>query len=160
MKDKFKVFGIIATVAVIAFSMAACELDPGDDGVAKTLVITGIPDNEPVTNAVLKDKQITVAICDSSNKGAPKIVALNQANSASPVTIPLLSGNENKKGGSYTGTGDYYIFLFFDTSSTPNDFSDDITYVYGGGGKNPVKYAIKKGVETSTIDWSKFYKVD
>ena len=158
MKNTFKLFAIIAITAVIVFSTGACKLDPGDDGVAKTLVITGIPETDG--GVTLLGKQITVAICDNSKKGDPKIVALNQATSAASVTIPLLSGNEHKKGGSFTGTGDFYIFLFFDVSNTPGNLSDDTAYIYGGGGNNPYPYNISKGAATSTLEFSKFYKTN
>jgi hypothetical protein len=147
MKNKFKLFSIIAMVAVIGLSMTACDLDPGDDGVPKTLVITGIPTN-------LQNKQITVAICDSDNKGEPKIVALDQITSASTVTSQLLSGNENKKGGNFTGTGDFYILLFFDVNNTPSNLKDDTTYAYTAGSNITKKYNIKDSI--STIQFSQF----
>jgi len=150
MKNTFKLFGIIAITAVIAFSMTACDLgDPGDDGIAKTLVITNIP-------STYDGKQITVAIANNNKKGDPNIVALNQVNSKSNVEIPLLSGNEKKKGEKYTGTGSYYIFLFFDVPGTKDNLNDDITFFYTGSssGVNAMKYDIKDA--KSTISFNLF----
>jgi hypothetical protein len=157
MKNAFKFFGTIVMVTVIAFSMTACSMDPGDDGVPKTLVITGIPDTDGTgANAVtLKGKTLTVAICDSDRRGNPQIVALDQTTSQSTVTSLLLSGNENKKGGSFTGTGEYYIFLFFDVSN-PSSLTDDLTYVYSAGSQIARKYSIK--ADKSTIDFNQFMK--
>jgi len=155
MKNIFKFPVLIAIAAVIAFSMSACNQDPGDDKVPKTLVITDIPDTDSDGNQ-LKGKQITAALCRNSNKSSIEINALNQADSSATVTIPLLSGNQNKKGGNFTGTGEYYIFLFFDVTDTKSDINDDVAYAYGGGGNNPVLYTITD--RTTTISWSEFKK--
>jgi hypothetical protein len=159
MKNAFKLLSIIAMVAVIGFSMLACDLgDPGDDKVAKFLVITDIPDKVDNDTVTLKDKQITVAICSNSKKDGIEIVALNQANSKDTVKIPLLSGNESKQGEPFTGTGEFYIFLFFDVKDTTKDIKDDTTYAYGGGGNLATKYNIQN--ETTTLSFSDFKKQD
>jgi len=155
MKNIVKLFGIIALVALIGLGMAACEMDPGDDNVAKTLVITGVP---VLGEDSLNGKLITVAICDLDKNNKPVIRALNQATGAATVTIPLLSGNDKKKGASFTGTGLYYIFLFVDESNTPDNLDDDATYFYTGSstGVNPLQYDIQN--DTSTIGWDNFKK--
>jgi hypothetical protein len=148
MKNTYKLLSIIAMVAVIALSMTACDLeDPGDDKVQKILTITGIPET-------FNGKQITVAICDSDKKGEPKIVALDQLNSKSTVTSHLMSGNENKKGDYFTGTGSFYIFLWFDVPNTKDDLNDDTCYAYTAGSNIVKKYTIKD--EESTIPFSDF----
>jgi len=150
MKNACKLLGVIAITAVLVFLTVACEMDPGDDKVAKTLIITDIPDNADTAFG----KQITVAICNTNKKGEPDIVALNQVTSASSVTIPLLSGNEKKKGGDFTGTGKFYIFLFFDVNNTQSDLKDDVAYAYGGGGNIPKTFDLLEA--KSTISWNMF----
>jgi len=148
MKNTYKLLSIIAMIAVIALSMTACDLgDPGDDGIPKYLIITGISND-------LIGKQITVAICDSDKKGDPKIVALDQITSAATVTSQLVSGNENKKGGNFTGTGDFYILLFFDVNNTKDNLKDDTCYAYTAGSALTKKYNIKNA--QSTIAFSQF----
>jgi len=156
MKNIFKLFTIIAITAVIAFSMLSCDLDPGDDGVAKTLEITSIP----ITGTdSLKEKLITVAFCDLDKNNKPVIRAFNQATvSTATVSLPLFSAKDNKKGEAFTGTGDYYIFIFVDVNNTNDNFNDDTTYYYTGGGQGAYKYNIKKGDAKISLEWSKFTK--
>ena len=44
MKSKAKLFGVIAVVAIIMFSMAACDSGSGANTDPKSLTITGITD--------------------------------------------------------------------------------------------------------------------
>jgi hypothetical protein len=155
MKNAFKLLSIIAMVAVIALSMLACELDPGDDKVEKTLVITDIPDTVD-TNVTLKGKQITVAICNKNKSGEFEIYALNQVTSQATVRIPLLSGNEKKMGEAFTGTGKFYILLYFDVNDTKDNLKDDTTYAYAGGANLASEYNIQDA--TSTISFDLFAK--
>jgi len=46
MKNKIKLMGIIAFIAVIGFSMAGCEEDSGGGGIGKQLVGTWTNDND------------------------------------------------------------------------------------------------------------------
>ena len=157
MKNTFKLFGIIAMTAVIVLSMAACG-DLGDDKVDKYLVITGIPDNDPTDSSVLlKGKLITVAICDNNQRGDFKMIALNQSNFAKDVKIPLLSGNEQKKGEAYTGTGKYFVYLFFDLND-PDKLDDDYVYAYTGSATGRTQYRVEIIEPTTTLDFSTFAK--
>jgi len=148
MKNTFKLLSVIAMVALIGFSFIACDLeDPGNDNVDKILKINGIPSS-------FNGKQITVAITDNDKKGDPKIVALAQVDSKENVTAPLFSGNENKRGEAFTGTGKFYILLFFDVNNTKSNLKDDDTYAYTMSGNIPYKYEITE--ETTTLNWSDF----
>jgi len=160
MKNIFKVFSIIAMSALIAVSFTACQddQDPGDDGVQKTLVITDIPatlDSKP-TNG----KQMTVAIGAINKQNKLDIVALDQLDiTGTTVTSKLVSGNEKKKGGAFTGTGDFYIFLFIDfngTTTGDNQLDDDIIYSYGAGSKIDKQTSITTA--TTTIGFDQFFK--
>jgi len=150
MKNAFKTFGIIAILAVMAFSMTSCEMDPGDDGVKKSLQITEIPSTG--TNAVTG--QLTVTICDKPKQQKWEIYALGQATPRNnSVTVPLISATTKEQ---FTGTGDFYIVIFEGYNSDTGSYTS--AYVYTGGGDLAVKYEIKKGVETSTVSWDKFKK--
>jgi len=155
MKNTYKLLSIIAMVAVIAFTFTGCgDLDdPDSDGIPKTLIITGVPGD-------LNGKQLTVALCKLDKNNEPVINALNQVNGSSSVSVPLLSGNEHKKGGNFTGTGDYYVFIFVDTNNTPDNIKNDDTYFYTGSstGINPANYTIIKGQSSFTIAFNLFKK--
>ena len=155
MKNMFKFFSIVAMVALVAFSFVSCE-DPGNDDVPKTLVITGVPGTLEGTG--ITGKTITVAICDNSSS-TNSIVALNQVSYVNTtVTIPLLSGNKNKKGGDFTGTGKFYIMLLIDIPGTKDNLDDDTIYAYTGavGGQVPKQYDIQDA--TTTLTWDNFAK--
>jgi len=170
MKNIKKIFGIIALVSVIALSFAACDLDdgkdPGNDDVQKTLVISGIPLTAVPTGGTpatvdISGKKITAALCNKKASGAGKgqfeLYAWNQVTAPATGTtgkaeIPLVS---KTTGVQFTGTGPYYILLWFDYKNTPNDLDDDVTYVYtvtAGGSALP--YSITEA--TTTIEFSKF----
>jgi len=147
MKNTFKLFAIIAMVALIAFSMAACgEKDPGDDGVAKTLIINGITGE---TGTVM----VGVAYQKANSKNDPQLVAVGQADYAASVTIPLVSTTTQVQ---FTGSGGFYIILVFEGPTAAND--DDSTYYYGGDGGLAIPLTIPKGQGTTTIPFSFFYK--
>jgi hypothetical protein len=144
MKNTFKFFGIIVMVSVIAFSMTACNMDPGDDGVPKSLEITGI------TGAgVPSSGKVAVGIADVSKRGKANLVAYSEVNVAPTVDIPLISAL--RQGEQYTGTGDYFIILIFD-KGTENDTSDDVNYVYSGGTTSPMKYKITNALTSLSFD--------
>jgi hypothetical protein len=156
MKNTFKIFGIIAIVALIGLSFTACdEEDEGDDGVQKSLEITGIPQE-------IIGKFITIAICDLKD-GKPNIKAFNQATARASTTVPLFSGNEKKKGEPYTGTGKSYIYMFVDknaTTPTKDNLEDDDIYAYTGteGGELPFQYNITE--EKTIIPFNVFAKLN
>jgi len=133
-----KLFGIIAIVALIGFTMTACEEDVGNNGVQKTLVITGITG---------LSGNITVAIANKKGNDFD-LVAYNKvaypANGAD-VTIPLIS--YVKAGEQFTGTGNFYILLYFDTNNT-GTLTNNKTYGYAGGGLIPLTYSL---TEAKTI---------
>ena len=153
MKNTFKLFSIIAMLAVIALSMTACG-DPGDDGVPKKIEITGIPTSG--TNSLM-GKTITVGIADSKN-GKAAVYAVGQGTvSNSTFLISLVSNASSKKGEPYTGTGLVYIYIFVDVNN-PDSLNDDDTYVYkDGDDTGGTKYDIQDA--KSSIPWSKFIKV-
>jgi hypothetical protein len=115
---------------------------PGEaGGVQKTLSITGISG---------VSGQITVALVQMSNNNL-NIVALNQVDFRSSVTVPLITGNN---GVPFTGSGSFYIYLFFDVNNTPDILVDDTIYFYTGGGESPITYNITTAM--TTIEFNKF----
>ena len=112
----------------------------GGGGVPKTLVITGISSSV--------SGQITVGIIDNFNNW--KVVATGQGTvSGGTITIPLLSATTKAP---FTGRGDFYIFIFVDTSNTPDNLNDDTAYFYTGGGNNASPYNLTNA--TTTIPFS------
>jgi len=153
MKNIKKIFGIIALVTVIALSFASCDLgDEGDDGVQKILVVTDLP-------ADFNGKLITVAIVNPKNNNV-EIVALDQLTATSTTVTSQLTSGKKKGGAAYTGTGDYFIYLFIDTKTTPDDLNDDDTYFYvaqeGGAIAKPKSIT----TETTTVSFKVFKKKD
>jgi len=146
MKNVFKLFSIIAMVAVIGFSMTACDMDPGNDDVPKSLKITGITGDGVPTSG-----KVAVGIADISKKGKANLVAYSEVAVKETVDIPLISAK--RQGEYYTGTGDYYIILIFDNGTADND-NDDANYVYSNGTSTALKYKISQ--EVTTISFDKF----
>jgi hypothetical protein len=152
MKNIKKLLGIIALVSIIALSFASCDMDdPGNDDVPKTLVITDITGESGT---------IMVALCENAQDLAGSIKAYNEA--AYPVapntsvTIPLISGNKNKKGGVYTGTDPMYILIIF---SDKGAGQEDTMYYYTGQIGNAggaLKYPTTEA--TTTLSFTKFRK--
>jgi hypothetical protein len=90
MKNKLKFLGIITLVAIIGFSMVACN-DGGGGGEAKKITVTGITEN-------YETAMISFVIEDVSGMGEI---------SNSSVTVDLL----NKDKTAYTGSGSFYIIM-------------------------------------------------
>jgi hypothetical protein len=149
MKNTFKLFSIIAMLAVIAFSMTACEeADPGDDGVKKFMTINSIP------GTITKD--ITVGICTQDKNKKLQMYAGGSATPANgSVTVPLIS---TTTGNQFTGTGDYYIAIYVNYKKNGETVTYDSWHYYTGTGNEILKYEIKKGsvTDTSVISWGQF----
>jgi len=164
--------GILAIVLVFGMMVFGCDNDStssGGDGnsnansngesygdsngngnVPKTLVITGVPATEG--EVTFTGKQITVAIFAKAKHGDLQVVALNQVNiNSTTITTPLLSATTEAP---FTGTGDFYIWIFIDVNNTKNDLSDDTAYVYTGGGSSAIPYNFTNA--TTTIPFSQF----
>ena len=151
-KNFFKLFGIIAVIAIVGLSMISCK-DDTDDGVQKTLVITDIP-------VTYLNQDVMVALCSDINDLTNSLTAFNSVNLKSgTATIPLVFYNEPSK--QWTGIGDYYILMFFSgpdgkfySSQNPSDGTDDVDLIYTAGGATSLKYTIKD--DTTTIAYDKF----
>jgi hypothetical protein len=172
MKNTFKVLSAFVMVALIAFSFVSCgdPEDPGNDDVQKSLVITGIPvsalpTGSSATTADVKGKKITIALCNKkgavtgngNGKGDFELYALQQitipTTSNGTIEVALISATTNNQ---FTGTGKYYILLWFDTPGTPSNMDDDIAYGYTGqvGGSIAVTYNITDA--ETTIPFAQF----
>jgi len=150
MKKKL-VFIAVLTI-LLAFNFISCgedeDADDGDDGVPKTLVITGISGDEFMGD-------VYVALCPDFNTDS-SFVAFNgvKLSSGSTLTIPLMSNK--REGEQYTGTGSYYIILIFEGPTTDN--GDDIDYIYSAGAEMPLKYNFKDA--KTTIAFDQFKKLE
>jgi hypothetical protein len=142
MKNIVKLIVIIAVVAVIGLSFAACpneeEADLGDNGVQKTLVITG------VTSSLSGD--VLVSVSSTATPAASMQAVGSGTVSGGNISFPLRkASNESVR---WTGTGDLYIVLVFENHNNAK-------YFYSGGGKYALRYSFSEA--TATIPFSDFY---
>jgi predicted small secreted protein len=101
MKNTMKFLGIIALVAVIGFTMAAC---PGDDGgggddTPKFEPITRIPDN--YLNTTWSFDRISCSVTFGSDAGKFSFYKINQGTSSH--TVSPLSDRKQMEGGFDSG---------------------------------------------------------
>ena len=138
MKNTFRVLGIIALLAVVGFSMAACGGDSGgDNSDPKTIKITDVPSNWK--------GQIQVAIfSDFKTSGIPDFVASG--------VYAFSGGVINADLSPFTGSGEYYV-----TIQTSNSTRDG--YVYFGSGSSPVKVRINEALTTLSFNKFKQYNI-
>ena len=153
MKNTFKVkairriAGIIAVVAIIGFSMAACGGGSGGDdnknggttptGGAKTIRITDVPSTWAGTIGVY-------IFSEFKTGGRPDYAAGDVYAFSGGVIIADLSP--------FTGSGEYYV-----TIQPSNSTSDG--YVYFGSGSSPVKVNIKEALTTLSFNQFKQYNI-
>jgi len=149
MKNTFKVLSLIAMVAIIGLTMTACG-DPGDDGVAKKIQITGVDS--------LNGKRVTIGVADTKG-GKTTVRAVGQGDvTKSTFTISLKSNAAGKQGENYTGTAEVYIYAFVDVSD-PTSLDDDLTYIYTGDGDDSSGQKIATTEATTTLAWADFKPV-
>lgn len=153
MKNTFKLFGITAIAAVIVFSMASCGSTGGgssssaktaapsaSNGVAKTLVVTGI-------DGFAGDVLVTIAN-DGRNPTGSMIAVGGSAISNKNLTIPLvIPGRESDR---WTGIGEYFIVLVFEQNGR-------VIYFYSQGGMTALRYNFTEA--TTTIAFDQFRKL-
>ena len=151
MRNKLNLFGIIALITVIGFSMASCASSgggsssqasgAGNDGVAKTLVITGI-------DGFSGDVLVTIS-SNAQNLTGSMVAVGGAAISGNSVTIPLvLPGQEDQR---WTGTGEYYVVLVFEQGG------QNVIYFYAQGGMSALRYNISQA--TTTIAFNQFRRI-
>jgi hypothetical protein len=154
MKNLYKLVGIIAFVAVIGFSMTACN-NGGGNGAPKTntdpkmLVITGVTDSvagkyfhyEASGGEDLYTKVGTIWLYPAGTELPPKVdqaawnmnAYANIDRNGETYTIPLMTPKWEK----WTGTGKYDIWVFSDLTGDPDhgavlrnvNFSETVTMV-------------------------------
>jgi uncharacterized lipoprotein YehR (DUF1307 family) len=153
MKKFFKLFGIIALVAVIGLSIAACgdDDDGGDEG--STITITGIT----LTGAA--NTRVGINIFKSYGQLSPSASG-NASLSGDSVTFSIKNYNGNFDGIPYYEKGDYFIRLSFYTvgnaeNSTLYNYTDGKTYSELGVGKNSTNAELNEKVPKYTISSSK-----
>jgi hypothetical protein len=110
MKKVFKVFGLIALLAVIGFSMAACS-DDSSSG-SKSITISNLTGAERCLVYLM------------SNEQSSRIAYGEGVVSRDSVTINL-TGNTTER--PWTGSGPYYLFL----ETTRGDEKDYLIYTNG-----------------------------
>ena len=138
MKNKVKIFGIIAIVAIIGFSMAACD-SGGDSGGGgggntdpKTITIVDVPSSWAGT--------IYVGIfSEFKTSGVPDFAA--------DGIFPFSGGIINANFDPFNGTGEYYVTIQVSNSSLDG-------YVYFGSGNSPSKVNITE--KNTTLSFNQF----
>jgi len=142
MKTKgiFKFFGIIAVVAIIGLSMSSCG--PEDDGIEKTLTITGVTETGDVSVLLVYDIEQRKL---EKNSGFGTSIVKNNT-----VGFELVKGD--KPGERFTYSDSFYIFLVFGTGISAK------TYCYTGIGTTPVKYFINE--KDTTLGFDSFTSLD
>jgi len=145
MKNTFKVFGIIALLVVITFSMAACSDDSGSD-TAKKITITGLPSNSSGGWGIWVFSDLNDIVGH-----VPRLTAVGYTtfSGASTVTFDLfVPENDTTKPTSekWTGSGSYYVYLIAANSS--GGFSTLNAYIYMSDSSTPTKVTIDKGTTT------------
>ena len=162
MRNMVKFLGIVALVAVIGLSMAACGSDGGNSSggsadVAKTIVIEGVSGYQtdtPLMVWVFSDFAASGTPVNAA-VGGPAIFTGSTSKITVELTVPAKAGDHyaaisSKK---WTGSGSYYIYL------VPGDgdgswFLTTAGNIYGTG--QPQKYNITEGV--TTLSFSNFIK--
>ena len=138
MQKTFKIFGIIALIAVIGFIMAACSKD--DPGDPKFITITDIPSEY--------DGKYGALMLSNKPNSANYSVYSMETISGTSFTFSLLNWNNDSH--PWTGDGKYSITLFIFENLVAVDTGK---YLYAG------VIAEEKITEiTTTIAWSSFIK--
>ena len=148
MRNKFKLSGIIAVAAAIVLSMSACVSVGGgsttgsaDDGVPKTLVVTGI---EEFSGDVL----VNIS-SDGRNLTGTMVAVGGAALSGNDLTIPLVRPRQEDR--RWTGRGEYFIVLVFSQDG------NNVIYFYSSGGMSALRYNIAEA--TTTIPFNQFRRL-
>ena len=132
------IFGLSLTLCLVLIS---CVTPGGsspaaNDGVPKTLIITGI-------NDYVGD--ILVTLSSTSSPAASMVAVGGAAVSGDTVTIPLVvPGREDNR---WSGVGDFFVVLVF-------EHDNNAIYFYSGGGMSALRYSF--GSATTTIPLSQF----
>jgi hypothetical protein len=142
MKNTFKLFGIIALLAIIGFSMAACSGDDdggtgGGNSGPKTIKIVDVPSNWQGSIGVY-------IFSEFKTSGKPDFVA--------GKTYSFSGGLINADLSPFTGSGEYYV-----TIQPSNSTMDG--YVYFGSGNSPAKSNIKDSLTTLSFNQFKKYNI-
>jgi len=153
MKNKFKLFSITAIAAVIVFSMTACASTGGgnssakksasaqNDGVAKTLVVTGV-------SGFSGDVLVTIANDGRNLTGSMIAVGGSTISRQNNLSIPLvIPGRESDR---WTGIGEYFIVLVFEQNGK-------VIYFYSQGGMSALRYNFTEA--TTTIPFDQFRRL-
>ena len=108
MKNFIKVFGIIALLAVIGFSMAACD-DDGGGGGSGTLTITGIPSQ--YNGKFICGYYIPIYACENVRENAGYVVITASRISGGTVNIPMWEGTSAEGWKRYYGNDTKSMYL-------------------------------------------------
>jgi len=140
MKNTFKLLGIIALLAVIGLSMAACDSDGGAGGNnsgPKTIKIVDVPSSWAGSIGVY-------IFSEFKTSGVPDFAAGN--------VYAFSGGVINADLSPFSETGEYYITIQTSNSTTQG-------YVYFGSGNAPVKYNIQESLTTLSFNQFKQYNI-
>ncbi|MDR0315287.1 MAG: hypothetical protein LBH97_00125 [Treponema sp.] len=121
MKNTFKIFGIIAFVAVIGFSFTACEEDEGfdRDGIYKTITVIGLPVEGTEENYFNKYAYIGLG---TTGKGDIAAVSVNTRITSSSLTLDLYNASGKDENKRFDGKGSFMvIFTITETSDAKSE---------------------------------------
>ena len=142
---KTVLFGLsVATLLTLSLSLASCATPAParaviDDGVPKTLVITGI---ERYSGDIL------VTASSTASPAASMVAVGGSAISGNSATIPLVNpGREDVR---WTGTGDFFVTLVFQDQG-------NVVYFYSSGGMSALRFTFRDA--TTTIPLSQFRRL-
>ena len=150
---KTALFGLsIATLLTLSLSLASCATPAPtpapapaparaatDDGVPKTLVITGI---ERYSGDIL------VTASSTASPAASMVAVGGSAISGNSATIPLVNpGREDER---WTGTGDFFVTIVFQDQG-------NVVYFYSSGGMSALRFTFRES--TTTIPLSQFRRL-
>jgi hypothetical protein len=158
MKTKrFFLFGLPAVLLALGLVLAGCDTGsssddddpppPGDDGVAKSVTITGINADGLITGP---DAVGVWLIAEIPTDGMPTPVALeyeavSEGTLSADLTVPNGMNASNTK---WTGTGSYYVLLVPVTYAGGGNLDFNNGYAYVGDGNAPAKAAFNEAAVT------------
>jgi hypothetical protein len=152
MKTKrFFLFGLLAVLLALGLVLAGCG-DDEDDPVAKSVTITGIPDN-----AFTGASSVSVWLIADMTEENSSPVALRSGNiSEGTLTVALTvpTNGTYESNTRWTGSGSYYVGLL---PIINGSISSDDAYVYvGEGGQAPAQVAFADATATVSLAFTSF----
>ena len=137
MKNTFKLFWIIAVLALIGFSMAACDNDSGPNNDPKSVTISGITGLDGMVGVFLS--------AEMPQPGSNLVTTAIQYGDiiGGTLTVLLVVPEDNtwNSGPAWTGNGDFYVTLI---PVINNTISWNGVRIFTNGTDDPVKVSFNQ----------------